>query len=53
MWRVSPHCETVASEERLFHVGACACRTSFYDCFRVLLQMHTLMCFMLMHVGSC
>lgn len=31
VWRVSPHCETVASEERLFHGIACACRTSFYD----------------------
>lgn len=52
MWRVSPRCETVASAERLFRGVACACRTSFYDCFPVLLPMLTLMRFMLMHVGS-
>lgn len=31
MWRVSPHCETVASEGRLFHALACARGASFYD----------------------
>lgn len=31
MWSLSPHCETVASQRRLFHGIACAWRASFSE----------------------